>query len=58
MVNVSAISTSILCFIALEFAIVLIEGIIYFNTLKIEKKKIILYTIVANLTTALLTFII
>ena len=58
MINVSAFSTSILYFSLIEIIIVFIEGIIYLNILKTNKKKIILYTILANLATAFLTFII
>ena len=58
MINLGAISTSIIYFGLVEIAIVLIEGITYLKILKIDKKKTIIYTLVANLITAVLTFLI
>ena len=57
MINISAFSSSILYFVLIEIPIIVIEGILYLEILKIDKKKIILYTVIANLVTALLTFV-
>lgn len=58
MVNVVAFRTSLLYFISAEITILCAEGIVYLDTLKLDKKKIVLYTVVANVVTAILTFII
>ena len=39
-----------------EVVIIVVEGVIYLNTLKTNKTMTIIYTILANLITALLTF--
>ena len=51
------VSSSLTCFIVSEIGIIIIEGFIYLQALKIDSKKIVLYTILANLITASLTFV-
>ena len=52
------LDSSLIYFILLEFVILIVEMFIYLKTLKIEKPKTIIYTAIANIVTALLTFII
>lgn len=50
-------STEMNCFFIFEVFILLLESIIYYKTLEIDKsKKIILYAIIANLTSGFFTF--
>ncbi len=52
------LDSSLIYFILLEFVILIVEMFIYLKTLKIEKPKTIIYAAIANIVTALLTFII
>ena len=49
---------SLTSFIIMEILVVLIETLLYLKLIKNNKTKIIIYTIIANLATALLTFFI
>ena len=49
---------SLLNFILIELVVLIIETFIYLKTLSLKREKTILYAVIANLVTAILTFII
>ena len=57
-INIPFIINSVVLFILLEFMVFIFEYAIYLKYMNIDNKKILYYTIVANLVTAFLTFVV